>query len=90
MQKDSSDKTKQLTNRLSRIIGQLQGVKRMIEEEKGCSEVLTQISAARAALDSAAKVIIQDHIDSCIKNAVERNDKGAIQDLNNILGKFIR
>ncbi|NLK20734.1 MAG: metal-sensing transcriptional repressor [Epulopiscium sp.] len=90
MKKNSEDKTKGITNRLSRIIGQIQGVKRMIEEGKGCSDVLTQISAARAALDSTAKMILQEHIDSCIKSAIENNDKNAIEDLNSILGKFIR
>lgn len=90
MQKDRDDQIRQLTNRLSRIIGQLQGIKRMVEGEKECSEVLIQISAARAALDSTAKIILQNHIDFCIKNAIERNDESAVEDLNNILGKFIR
>lgn len=90
MQKDHEEIKKQITNRLSRVIGQLRGVKRMVEGERECGEVLTQIAAARAALDSTSKIILQNHIDYCIKNAVERNDENAIQDLNNILGKFIR
>lgn len=90
MGKDNKEKSKQLTNRLSRIIGQLQGIKRMIEGEKECSEILIQMSAARAALDSAAKLILQEHINTCIKDALEKNDEKAIQDFKNIIDKFIR
>lgn len=84
----SNDNTKQISNRLSRIIGQLQAVKRMNEEKRACSEVLIQISAARSALDSTTRMIIQEYINSCIYNAIEKNDDSALDNLNNILGNL--
>lgn len=89
MEKNNEDTTKQITNRLSRIIGQLQAIKRMTEEKRECGEVLIQISAARSALDSAAKIILQNHINTCIQDAVEKNDESAINDLNKVLSKFL-
>jgi CsoR family transcriptional regulator, copper-sensing transcriptional repressor len=83
------DRVKQISNRLSRIIGQLQAIKRMTEKKRECGEILIQISAARSALESASKIILQDHINCYIHDAVERNDEGAINDLNNLLSKFI-
>lgn len=50
MERNVEDKTKQIVNRLSRIIGQLHAIKRMTEEKRECSEVLIQMSAARSAL----------------------------------------
>lgn len=89
MERNDEDKTKQVVNRLSRIIGQLQAVKRMTEEKRECGEILIQMSAARSALESVSKLILQDHVNTCIQNAIERNDDAAINDLNNILSKFL-
>lgn len=89
MDKNNEDKDKQIANRLSRIIGQLQAIKRMTEEKRECGEILIQMSAARSALESASKIILQDHINTCLRNAIERNDEAAIEDLNNILSKFL-
>lgn len=89
MERNDEDKTKQIVNRLSRIIGQLQAIKRMTEEKRECSEILIQMSAARSALESVSKLILQDHVNTCIQNAIERNDDAAINDLNNILSKFL-
>lgn len=84
----NNDNTRKISNRLSRIIGQLQAVKRMTEEKRECSEVLIQISAARSALDSITRIIIQEHINSCIHDALEKNDDRAVDNLNNVLSKL--
>lgn len=89
MERNDEDKTKQVVNRLSRIIGQLQAVKRMTEEKRECGEILIQMSAARSALESVSKLILQDHVNCCIQDAIEKNDDNAINDLNNILSKFL-
>ncbi|MDP4146733.1 MAG: metal-sensing transcriptional repressor [Bacillota bacterium] len=89
MKVNDEEKTKQILNRLSRIIGQLQAVKRMTEEKRECSEILIQISAARSALESVSKLLLQDHVNTCIQKAIEKNDDTAINDLNNILSKFL-
>ncbi len=59
--------------RLSIIEGQIRGIRRMIEEEKYCIDILTQISAARAALNGVGKLILRRHIEQCFSKAI-RND----------------
>ena len=72
------DKLKVL-RRLRRIGGQLQGVQSMIDEERYCIDVLTQISAARAALAQVSKVMLKSHIDTCVTTAFRNNDEKARQ-----------
>ena len=81
---------KVVSNRLARAIGHLQRVKRMVDEDYDCSEVLIQLAAVRAALESTGKVILQDHIQHCIVAAVEEGDEQAIADLCAAIDKFIK
>ena len=68
---------KMVANRLARAIGHLEKVKRMVEDDVDCAEVLVQLAAVRGALTNAAKVILQDHIQHCIVDAVEEGDDTA-------------
>ena len=81
---------KVVSNRLALAIGHLQRVKRMVDEDYDCSEVLIQLAAVRAALESTGKVILQDHIQHCIVDAVEEGDEQAIADLCAAIDKFIK
>ena len=65
---------KETLNRLSRIAGQVAGVKRMVEEEKYCIDIVTQIQAARAALRSVEIKILEKHMHHCVSNAVDSGD----------------
>ncbi|WP_432619641.1 metal-sensing transcriptional repressor [Butyricicoccus sp.] len=82
--------TKAVLNRLSRAIGHLQSVKQMVEDGRDCSEVLIQLAAVRAALNSTGKVILKDHIEHCIVDAVEQGDQKAIQDLERAIDQFVK
>ena len=82
--------TKVVLNRLSRAIGHLESVKRMVSDGRDCSEVLVQLSAVISALNSTGKVIIKDHIENCIVDAVESGDRKAIDDLNNAIDRFMK
>ncbi len=62
---------KETLNRLSRIAGQVQGVKRMVEEEKYCIDIINQIQAARSALRSVELKILEKHMHHCVSNAFE-------------------
>ena len=66
--------TKAVLNRLARAIGHLESVKKMVEDGRDCSEVLIQIAAVRSAINNIGKVILQDHIQHCIVDAVEQDD----------------
>ena len=61
--------------RLSRIEGQVRGIARMIEEGRYCIDVVTQVSAARAALASVESEIIKDHVSHCVEHAIMSGDK---------------
>ena len=81
---------KAVVNRLARAIGPLEKVKRMVESGVDCSEVLIQLAAVRSAIDNTGKIILQDHLRHCIVDAVERDDRQAIDDLCNASDKYIK
>jgi DNA-binding FrmR family transcriptional regulator len=82
--------TKAVINRLSRAIGHLESVKKMVEDGSDCSEVLIQIAAVKSAVNNIGKLILQDHINNCVVNAVETGDKKVLEDLNNAIDQFIK
>lgn len=87
--KHSHQNTKMVLNRLSRAIGHLESVKRMVENGKDCSEVLIQLSAVIAALNNTGKVILKDHMEHCIVDAVKSGDETAIDNLAKAIDRFI-
>lgn len=82
--------TKQVLNRMSRIVGHTEAIKRMCEEGKSCSDILIQIAAVRSALNNVGKVILKDHIDHCIVDTVEKGNEEALGDLHDAINKFIK
>lgn len=86
----SHQNTKAVLARLSRASGHLNSVKRMIEDGKDCSEVLIQLAAVIAALNNTGKVILKDHLEHCIVDAVESGDHKAIENLNKAIDSFMK
>lgn len=84
------ENTRAVLNRLSRAIGHLQSVKRMVEEDRDCSEVLIQIAAVRSAIDNTGKLILQDHLKHCIIDAAREGDQQAIDDLCQAIDKYMK
>ena len=84
------ENTQAVLNRLSRAIGHLESVRKMVENGRDCSEVLIQIAAVRAAITNIGKVILQDHIQHCIVDAVEEGDDQAIASLCAAIDKFMK
>jgi DNA-binding FrmR family transcriptional regulator len=82
--------TKAVLNRMARLIGHLQSVRRMVEEGRDCSEVLLQISAVDAALKNVGKIILKDHMEHCIVDAVQDNDREALARLEQAIDRFVR
>jgi DNA-binding FrmR family transcriptional regulator len=83
----SHTQTKAVVNRLARAIGHLESVKRMVEDERDCTEVLIQLAAVRSALNNTAKIILKDHIEHCISGA--ETDISSLEELNAAIDKFI-
>ena len=69
-----------LIRRLHRIEGQVRGLERMVEEDRYCIDVLTQISAVTTALDSLAFVILDDHVNHCVAGALASGDPAAAEE----------
>lgn len=69
----SKDKA-QLVRRLARIEGQVRGITRMIEREEYCVDILQQTSALRAAVDSLAVLVLEDHVQGCVRTAAEQGN----------------
>jgi DNA-binding FrmR family transcriptional regulator len=82
-------KRKQILDRMARIIGHMQSVKRMVENDRDCTEIIMQIVAVQKALTSCGKVILRDHVDVCIRHAVEEQDFKKIDDLFSVVDKFV-
>ena len=66
-----------LLKRLNRISGQVQGVAGMIEQDRYCVDVLTQIAAIRSALDAVAMQLLEDHAHGCVRSAIQAGDGDA-------------
>jgi DNA-binding FrmR family transcriptional regulator len=75
---------------MNRAIGHMESIKTMIENERDCSEVLIQIAAVRSAINNIGKIILEDHINHCIVEAVETGDQKALDDLNEAIEKFVK
>lgn len=82
--------TKAVLNRLSRAIGHLESIKRMVEEGRDCSEVLIQLSAVKSAINNTGKVILKDHIEHCMVDAVASGDHEAIEELTEAIDRFMK
>ncbi len=85
----SADKDR-LAKRLSRIEGQVRGVARMVEEERYCIDVLTQIGAIQAALDKVALALIDDHTRHCVIEAEGGEQAEKVDELMAALGRFVK
>ena len=89
MEQHTHEHTKAVLNRMSRAIGHMNAVKKMIEDGRDCSEVLIQLSAIKAEITGVSKVILKDHIDHCIVDAVKENDEAAIEQLKGAIDKLL-
>ena len=82
--------TKAVLNRVSRAIGHLESIRRMVEDGRDCSEVLIQLSAVKSAINNTGKVILKDHIEHCLVDAVECGDMESIKDLTEAIDRFMK
>ena len=81
---------KDLLNRLSRIEGQVRGVKRMVEESAYCPDILMQVAAINAALNSFNKVLLAEHIKTCVTNDIRDGKEETVDELLVTLQKLMK
>ncbi len=81
---------KDLITRLNRIEGQIRGIKGMIERDAYCTDVLTQVSAASSALNSFTKVLLANHIKTCVAQDIREGKDETVDELVNTLQKLMK
>lgn len=77
-------------NRLNRIEGQIRGIKRMVEEDAYCIDILIQVAAANAALNSFNKVLLSEHIRTCVANDIKEGRDETVEELVETLQKLMK
>ena len=82
--------TKNVLNRLSRAVGHLEAIKKMVEEGRDCGDVLIQLAAVRSAINSIGKIVLADHMEHCIADAIESGDREALDKFNDAIAKFLK
>ncbi len=82
--------SKNTSNRLARAIGHLEKIKRMVENETDCIEVMTQLLAVRAAIDSASRYILKEHINHCVVDAAQNGDQEVIEELKKFIDSYLK
>jgi DNA-binding FrmR family transcriptional regulator len=79
-----------LVGRLSKIEGQVRGIKRMIEDDVYCDDILNQITAVSSALSSARNLLLENHIKSCVRESIERKEYEIVDELMRTLKRMFR
>ena len=86
-----AEKQKQLATRLRRAEGQIAGVRRMVEEGKYCVDILVQLSAVQSALAQTSKIVLREHMSTCVKDTFETGSDGERdQKIAELMDVFIR
>jgi CsoR family transcriptional regulator, copper-sensing transcriptional repressor len=81
----------QVQARLRRIEGQIRGVQKMVDENRYCIDVLTQVGAAKAALDAVALLLLQDHTEHCVVEAIQAGDGSKkVRELNEAVERLVK
>lgn len=86
----SEEDKKLLSNRCNRIEGQIRGIKGMIDRDVYCDDILHQIAAAQSALNSLGKIILEQHMHSCIVDRIQEGDNTVIDELLVTIGKLMK
>lgn len=89
MDKCRHEHTEAVINRMSRAIGHMNAVKKMIEDGRDCNQILVQLSAVRSEITNVSKVVLKDHIDHCIIDSIKAGDESAISDLKSAIDKLL-
>jgi DNA-binding FrmR family transcriptional regulator len=77
--------------RLRRIEGQVQGIRRMVEEDKYCVDIMLQLSAVQGALEQVSKILMQRHIESCVMDSMQAgSEKERARKIEELIGVFSR
>ena len=86
----SEEELKRLSNRLSRIEGQVRGLREMLGRDVYCTDILIQVSAVNAALNSFSRELLSEHLRTCVADGIRRGDDQVIDELVGVLQKLMK
>ncbi|MGN1060927.1 MAG: metal-sensing transcriptional repressor [Candidatus Coproplasma sp.] len=86
----SPEELKDLLNRLKRIEGQIRGIQNMVENDAYCADILMQVAAANAALNSFNKVLLASHVRTCVAENIRQGNDEVVDELVDILQKLMK
>ena len=81
---------KKIINRISKAAGHLESTKHMLEDGRDCADVLIQLAAIRAEINSAGKALLKEHLEHCIVEAVAENDQESVDKMNKAIDMFMK
>lgn len=84
----SEETLKQLRNRLNRIVGQLNGIQKMLDENRYCGDVLTQLAAAESALQSVGYMILTEHMQTCVAEEIKNGNTEIVEEAVELMRKL--
>ncbi|MGN1133427.1 MAG: metal-sensing transcriptional repressor [Oscillospiraceae bacterium] len=84
----SEEELKLLKNRLNRIIGQLGGISKMLDDNRYCGDILTQIAAAESALQNVGYIILQTHLKTCVADGIKKGDTEILDEAVDLIKKL--
>ena len=85
----SDELKRNVSRRLNRAIGQLNGIKAMVEEDRYCGDVLTQLAAVESALRSTSRLLLQDHLETCVVERIQDGDTQVTDEVMSLFKKFM-
>ena len=85
----SEEEKKALQIRLNRIIGQLEGIKKMIDEDRYCDDILTQLAASDKAIKNLSALIFEKHVSSCVVNSIKEGDTSVVDEVITLFKRYI-
>lgn len=84
------EQTKKISNRLARAIGHLESIKKMVEDDRNCSEVLIQLAAVESAIRSTSRQILRNHMETCVTAAIQQNDEETLSELYRAIDELLK
>ena len=80
---------RQLKNRLSRMIGQLGGIRQMVDDDRYCGDVLTQLAAVESAVKAISREVMRDHLETCVVERIQSGDTEVVDEVMGLFKKFM-
>ncbi len=84
----SEEDKKKLISRLNRISGQIEGIKKMVDDDRYCADILIQLSAADKAIKSLASIVLDNHMHSCVVNSIKEGDSSKVDEIVDLFRRF--